>query len=212
MEEIALTEKVGNCTSLQIKKAKESIVVWRKKRKRGAWLKDFPKGHKFATLYTEEEQKEIVELIAQKIVMESLSLLDAIDELIKSGEIPGNRKESVKWLICRWGYKNPELKEILKSARSERAYALVEQIQELDIDAITTYLLGKNKDGSPVKEIDKIDPKIANAFATLHKNRTANLQWLAERISPDDFSPKMQIAGKIEHTLVSMQIILPVEK
>lgn len=200
MEEIELTEKkAGTCTSLQKKEAKESIKNWRKKRKRGAWLKDFSKGNKISTLYTEEEQVEIVELVAQKIMMDSLSLLDAIDELIKSGEIPGKRKESVKWLICRWGYKNPELKEILKTARAERAYALVEEVQALDIEAITNGL-------------KTIDPKIANAFATLHKTRTANLQWLAERISPDDFSPKMQIAGKIEHTLVSMQIIIPAEK
>ena len=200
MEEITLTEeKAGNCTSLQKKEAKESIAVWREKRKRGAWLKDFPKGHEIGKLYTEEEQLEIVETIAQKVVMSSLSLLDAIDELIKSGEIPGNKKGSVYWLITRWGYKNPELKRILREARAERAYALVEEVQALDIEAITTGLT-------------TIDPKIANAYATLHKNRTANLQWLAERISPEDFSPKMQIAGEIKHTLVSMQIIIPAEK
>lgn len=194
MEEIALVEKKGGETE-----GKKTIEVWREKRKRGAWLKDFPKGHKIAQLYTEEEQMVIVETIAQKIVLDNLSLLDAIDALIKSGEIPGIRKDSVRCLISRWGYKNPEIKQILKAARAERAYALVEQIQELDIDAITN-------------QLKTLDPKIVNAFATLHKTRTANLQWLAERIAPDDFSPKMQIAGEIKHTLVSMQIIIPVEK
>ncbi|MCR4293644.1 MAG: hypothetical protein NUV76_12295 [Candidatus Kuenenia sp.] len=203
MEEIALVEKKDSNwstnTLAQKEEVKKTIEAWRKKRKRGAWLKDFPKGHKYSSLYTEEEQMAIIETIAQKIMTDSLSLLDAIDALIKTGEIPGNKKESVYWLTLQWGYRNPELKRILKEARAERAYALVEEVQALDIEAITN-------------GIKTIDPKIANAYATLHKTRTANLQWLAERISPENFSPKMQISGEIKHTMVSMKIIIPAEK
>ena len=204
MSEIAIVEKKvggwGGDTSLQRVEAKEKIEVWRK-HKRGDWLKDFERGHKLGELYTDEEKEVIVGIIAQKIIEESLSMMEAINSLLLSGDIPGNSAKSVVTLLTRWGNKNPELKEMLRAARKERAYALAEEIQRLDIEALNTLTKEREKGG--------IDPKVANAYATLHKTRTSNIQWIAERVYPDEFSPKMQVTGEIKHTMVSLQIITP---
>ena len=204
MGEIAIVEKKvggwGEDTSLQKAEVKEKVEVWRK-HKRGAWLKDFEKGHKFGGIYTDEEKELIVQIIGRKIIEESLSLTDAINSLLLSGDIPGNSATSMVTLLLRWGNKNPELKEMLRAARKERAYALAEEIQRLDIEALNTLTKEREKGG--------IDPKVANAYATLHKTRTTNIQWIAERVYPDEFSPKMQVTGEIKHTMVSLQIITP---
>lgn len=173
----------------------KAVEIWRKKKAHPVICE----GNTLAEIYTEEDRLRIVSTIAQKMIEENISMSKAIGLLIESKDIPGVTAESMRVTIFRWGLKNPELKEMLKEARRECANSLVESIQELDQQAIT-------------KDLNSVDPKIANAFATLHKTRTANIQWLAERIVPNEYSQKMQIAGKVEHVLVSMNIIVPMNK
>lgn len=181
-------------TSEGVHKIKDSMDVWRK----GPTMGRFKKGHQLAARYTDEERLVIISLVAQKIIEDNVSMLEAVNRLLKEGKIPGNsdNPDTTNFVIRRWCSKNPEYKEIIREARRERMYTVAESIQELDIQAITT-------------ELKAIDPKIANAFASLHKTRTSNMQWLVERLCSEEFSQKMQVAGKIEHLVVSMQIVVP---
>lgn len=200
-EEIAISKKKTNCWGGNNQAQKDEVVAavekWREKKKRHV----FPLGNQYAAgqknteLYKDEEKLEIVRLVAQTMIIDNLSTIDAIDKLIQDNIVPWEKKGSAKWVINYWCGKNPELKEILRAAREERAYSMVEEIEALDIEI--------------AEKIKKVNPKIANAVATLHKTRSTNRQWLAERIYPKEFSPKLQVAGEIKHTMVSLQIIAP---
>lgn len=181
--------------------AKESLKAWRDKA--GLFQKGndigFKVGNNYSKVYTEEEKEDIVAAVAQRISEANVSTIVAIEQLLSEGNIPGKKPGCIKHIIYRWGLKNPVYREMLKEARRERAYCIAENIQDLDKQAIEV-------------ELKNIDPKIANAFATLHKTRTGNMQWVAERLCPEDFSQKMQVSGKIEHTMVTVNIIAPSEK
>lgn len=139
-------------------------------------------------LYTPEVIDKIFDFVCQELMKGN-----SLKRILKDNpELPSN--DSMYRILA----KNPDLSEMVTRARAFGQIARIEEIEQLDE-------LAKQELLNP----SIVDPKVANAYVSLHKCRTGNMQWQAERFNPQQFSPKYQVNSNITPTIVNISIIKP---
>lgn len=144
--------------------------------------------------YSAEEKNYIVEMLCDKLT-EGIALYKAIAILIHQKEIPATFSFDT---FYRWIKGSLSISDDVSQARTEGYLKRLEEIYELDRLAIQEVL-------NP----SIVAPKIANAYANLHKTKINNLKWLAERFHPQQFSQRLQVHSRVGHPVVEINIIIP---